>query len=50
METCYSEIARFGKVGSRIMSLQDPSRKMSKSDPEDTFISLLDPPDASAAR
>ncbi len=36
----------FGKVGSRIMSLQDPSRKMSKSDPEDTFISLLDPPDA----
>ena len=36
----------FGKVGSRIMSLQDPIRKMSKSDPEDTFISLLDPPDA----
>ena len=36
----------FGKVGSRIMSLQDPTRKMSKSDPEDTFISLLDPPDA----
>ena len=36
----------FGKVGSRIMSLQDPSRKMSKSDPEETFISLLDPPDA----
>ena len=35
----------FGKVGSRIMSLQDPTRKMSKSDPEDTFISLLDPPD-----
>lgn len=36
----------FGKVGSRIMSLQDPTRKMSKSDPEDTFISLLDSPDA----
>lgn len=36
----------FGKVGSRIMSLQDPTRKMSKSDPEETFISLLDPPDA----
>ncbi len=36
----------FGKVGSRIMSLQDPTRKMSKSDPEDTFISLLDLPDA----
>ena len=36
----------FGKVGSRIMSLQDPTRKMSKSAPEDTFISLLAPPDA----
>lgn len=35
----------FGKVGSRIMSLQEPSRKMSKSDPEETFIALLDPPD-----
>jgi len=34
-----------GKVGGRVMSLQDPSRKMSKSDPEETFISLLDPPD-----
>ena len=35
----------FGKVGSRVMSLQEPTRKMSKSDPEDTFVSLLDPPD-----
>lgn len=35
----------FGKVGSRIKSLQEPNRKMSKSDPEDTFIALLDPPD-----
>ncbi len=35
----------FGKVGSRVMSLQEPTRKMSKSDPEDTFIGLLDPPD-----
>ncbi len=35
----------FGKVGSRVMSLQDPTRKMSKSDPDDTFIGLLDPPD-----
>ena len=34
-----------GKVGGRVMSLQEPTRKMSKSDPEDTFISLLDPPD-----
>ena len=33
------------KAGARIMSLQDPERKMSKSDPEDTFVSLLDTPD-----
>ena len=34
------------KVGARVMSLQEPTRKMSKSDPEETFISLLDDPDA----
>lgn len=34
------------KVGARVMSLQEPQRKMSKSDAEDSFISLLDPPDA----
>jgi len=34
------------KSGARIMSLQDPERKMSKSDPEETFVSLLDDPDA----
>ncbi len=33
------------KVGARIMSLQEPTRKMSKSDPEDTFIAMLDDPD-----
>ena len=33
------------KVGAKIMSLQEPTRKMSKSDPEDTFIALLDDPD-----
>ena len=33
------------KAGARIMSLQDPERKMSKSDPEDTFVSLLDDAD-----
>ena len=33
------------KVGARVMSLQDPLRKMSKSDPEDTYIALLDDPD-----
>ncbi|MDR1568905.1 MAG: tryptophan--tRNA ligase [Oscillospiraceae bacterium] len=34
------------KVGARIMSLLEPTRKMSKSDPEDTYISMLDSPDA----
>jgi len=34
------------KSGARIMSLQDPERKMSKSDPEETFVSLLDSADA----
>ena len=33
------------KVGARVMSLQDPTRKMSKSDPEDTFVALTDDPD-----
>ena len=37
--------AYIGKVGSRVMSLQEPTRKMSKSDPEDTFIALLDKPE-----
>ena len=32
------------KVGGRVMSLQDPTRKMSKSDPEDTFVAVLDDP------
>ncbi|MBM4177256.1 tryptophan--tRNA ligase [Candidatus Gribaldobacteria bacterium] len=30
------------KIGSKIMSLKDPSKKMSKSDSFDTFISLFD--------
>ena len=34
------------KIGARVMSLQEPTRKMSKSDPEETFISLLDSPDS----
>ncbi|MCL2811373.1 MAG: tryptophan--tRNA ligase [Clostridia bacterium] len=36
---------RIPKVGARIMSLSDPTSKMSKSDPEETYISLLDRPD-----
>jgi tryptophanyl-tRNA synthetase len=35
----------FPKVGARVMSLQEPTRKMSKSDPEDTYIAILDKPD-----
>ncbi len=36
----------FGKVGTRVMSLADPTRKMSKSDPNSNgFISVIDEPD-----
>lgn len=34
-----------GKTGARVMSLTEPTRKMSKSDPEDTYIAMLDEPD-----
>ena len=34
------------KTGAKIMSLQEPLKKMSKSDPEDTYIAILDPADA----
>jgi tryptophanyl-tRNA synthetase len=37
--------AYIGKIGSRVMSLQEPISKMSKSDSEDTYISMLDRPD-----
>jgi len=38
--------AYIGKVGARVMSLQDPEKKMSKSDPNPNgYISLLDKPD-----
>ena len=33
------------KVGAKIMSLQEPTKKMSKSDPEETYIALTDEPD-----
>ena len=36
--------AYIAKVGARIRSLQEPERKMSKSDPEDTYIAILDEP------
>ena len=35
----------FPKVGARVMSLQEPTRKMSKSDPEETYIAILDKSD-----
>ena len=35
----------YSKVGARVQRLQDPTRKMSKSDAEDSFISVLDTPD-----
>lgn len=35
----------FPKVGARVMSLQEPTRKMSKSDSEDTYIAILDKPE-----
>ncbi len=33
------------EVGARIMSLDDPTKKMSKSDSESSYIAVLDPPD-----
>lgn len=33
------------KTTAKIMSLTEPEKKMSKSDPEDSLISLMDPPD-----
>ena len=38
------------KTGARVMSLQDPTRKMSKSDPEDTYVAILDEPDVIARK
>lgn len=38
------------KTGARVMSLQEPTRKMSKSDPEDTYIAILDTPEAIARK
>ena len=35
----------FPKVGARVMSLQEPTHKMSKSDPEETYIAILDKPE-----
>lgn len=37
---------KIDKVGARIMSLTEPSRKMSKSDPEASYIALLDSDEA----
>ncbi|HZC77485.1 MAG TPA: tryptophan--tRNA ligase, partial [Ktedonobacterales bacterium] len=45
-ETFVEPRALIRTVGARIMSLDDPSKKMSKSDSENSYISLLDPPAA----
>nr|WP_122012784.1 tryptophan--tRNA ligase [Maliibacterium massiliense] len=37
-------------VGARVMSLQDPARKMSKSDEDACYVALLDAPDAIARK
>ena len=43
--------AVIGRQGARVRSLQDPAKKMSKSDEnENAFILLLDPPDAVARK
>ena len=34
-----------GKTGARVMSITDPTRKMSKSDEESSYIAILDEPD-----
>ena len=42
---------RMPKVGGRVMSLQDPTKKMSKSDDnQKNFISLLDEPNVAAKK
>jgi tryptophanyl-tRNA synthetase len=38
------------KVGAKIAALDDPSRKMSKSEVAESYIALLDPPDVVAAK
>ncbi|MGI6200122.1 MAG: tryptophan--tRNA ligase [Christensenellales bacterium] len=38
------------KVGARIMSLQEPERKMSKSDDESSYIAILDAPEVIARK
>jgi tryptophanyl-tRNA synthetase len=37
---------RLPEFGAKIMSLSDPTKKMSKSDPEESFIGLFDEPEA----
>ena len=44
-ETFVEPRALIRKVGARIMSLDDPAKKMSKSGADNSYISLIDPPD-----
>ena len=43
-ETFVEPKARIREVGARIMALDDPAKKMSKSGVEGSYISLIDPP------
>ena len=50
MNNVYGELfvvpdAYFGKTGTRVMSLTDPTRKMSKSDEPASYIAILDKPE-----
>ncbi|WIG61642.1 MAG: Tryptophanyl-tRNA synthetase [Ktedonobacterales bacterium] len=45
-ETFVEPKARIREVGARIMALDDPAKKMSKSGAEASYISLVDPPTA----
>ncbi len=38
--------AQLPEMGAKIMSLQQPTKKMSKSDPQDSYIGLFDEPEA----
>ena len=49
-ETFIEPRAIVRESGARVMSLDAPTRKMSKSDAEGSYIALLDPPDVIRSR
>jgi len=42
--------SKIPKIGARIMSLREPTKKMSKSDPKETYIGLFDEPEEIKAK